>query len=465
MPDNLSWAFDRVFEFSKAYDQDSGSENGEILCQPTLAESCHAVPSSLGDFTRVYQALGISPPKLEPKAICLEDPPGLISDRPSSPSSLSEPAEDFDDFVNGPISKGVRWTDELLHGHEGTYNTLVEPSYTDGKLSTPVSSKAAISRLATPSFELIPASVLLPFSATPKKVASPSHIEIDVDPLIIQPLKPVNSTEQKERLVKRLRKRYKDPTSLFECDAQAAIYSFGAADAKGVHVFVDFSNIIIGFANKIKASRGLHEKAFVRQPPLSYHSLALIMERGRPVARRCLVGSTSKSLYSQSGPQKVPKHFSEAEICGYEMNILDRVSKMKPVTPVRRKKNGTGNGYATLTSGDESATLTDLKKPVMAEQGVDEILHMKILESIIDYSDPTTIVLASGDAAEAEYSGGFLKTVQRALTKGWKVEVLAWRDGLSREYQSKEFLKKWGDHFKVIQLDEYAEDMLAIYDE
>ena len=198
---------------------------------------------------------------------------------------------------------------------------------------------------------------------------------------------------------------------------------------------------------------------------MSSHSLALILERGRPVARRCLVGSSSKTLHSQPGTQKVPKHFSEAEICGYELNILDRVSKLKPVTPIRRKKNGTGNGYATVTSGDESATAMDLKKSVMAEQGVDEILHMKILESIIDYSEPTTIVLASGDAAEAEYSGGFFKTVQRALTKGWSVEILAWRDGLSREYQNREFTRKWGDKFRVIQLDEFAEDMLAIYDD
>lgn len=177
------------------------------------------------------------------------------------------------------------------------------------------------------------------------------------------------------------------------------------------------------------------------------------------------MGSTSKSLYTQSGSQNVPKHFSEAEICGYELNILDRVSKIKPVTPVRRKKNGTGNGYATLTSGDESAAITELKRPVMMEQAVDELLQFKILESLLDFSEPTTIVLASGDAAEAEYSGGFLKAVKRALTMGWNVEILAWRDGLSREYQNKDFVKKWGDKFRVIQMDDFAEDMLAIYDE
>jgi hypothetical protein len=145
------------------------------------------------------------------------------------------------------------------------------------------------------------------------------------------------------------------------------------------------------------------------------------------------------------------------------MNILDRVSKIRPTVPVRRKKNGTGNGYATATSGDESTTLMDLKRPVMAEQGVDELLQMKILESIIDTSEPTTIVLASGDAAEAEYSGGFFKTVQRALNKGWKVEVAAWGDGLSREYMNKDFLKKWNTNFQIVELDSFAEEFLGVY--
>jgi hypothetical protein len=88
---------------------------------------------------------------------------------------------------------------------------------------------------------------------------------------------------------------------------------------------------------------------------------------------------------------------------------------------------------------------------------------MKILESLVDAHKPSTIVLASGDAAEAEYSGGFLKNVERALIKGWKVELVAWSTGLSHEYLSREFLRRWKGRFEVVLLDDFSEELLALY--
>jgi hypothetical protein len=82
---------------------------------------------------------------------------------------------------------------------------------------------------------------------------------------------------------------------------------------------------------------------------------------------------------------------------------------------------------------------------------------------LVDTREPSTIVLASGDAAEAEFSGGFLKCVERALLKDWKVEVIAWRDGLSQDYRSQKLLNKWEGQFKVIELDDFCEEMLASY--
>ncbi len=82
---------------------------------------------------------------------------------------------------------------------------------------------------------------------------------------------------------------------------------------------------------------------------------------------------------------------------------------------------------------------------------------------LVDTHKPSTIVLASGDAAEAEFSGGFLKCVERALSKGWKVEIIAWSDGLSQEYRSQRFIDKWGGLFKVIELDDFCEELLAVY--
>lgn len=82
---------------------------------------------------------------------------------------------------------------------------------------------------------------------------------------------------------------------------------------------------------------------------------------------------------------------------------------------------------------------------------------------LVDTDQPSTIVLASGDAAEAEFSGGFLKCVERALLKGWKVEVLAWRSGISNEYYAADFMKRWVGKFAVIELDDFCEEMLAVY--
>ena len=99
------------------------------------------------------------------------------------------------------------------------------------------------------------------------------------------------------------------------------------------------------------------------------------------------------------------------------------------------------------------------------EQAVDEILHLKILESLIDYSDkPSTIVLATGDAAVAEYSDGFMKMVERALAKGWMVELVSFKLNTSSLYKRREFRTKWGQMFRWIQLDDYAEMLIAAED-
>jgi hypothetical protein len=71
----------------------------------------------------------------------------------------------------------------------------------------------------------------------------------------------------------------------------------------------------------------------------------------------------------------------EAQLYGYEVNMLERVQKLRRSTP-RKKRHGSGNGYAT-TSGQSSGSETAFAGvPVIAEQGVDEILQMKLLESM-----------------------------------------------------------------------------------
>ena len=233
-------------------------------------------------------------------------------------------------------------------------------------------------------------------------------------------------------------------------------------DPIGIHIFVDASNILIGFHDALKASMGLSPNRRIRRQPLSFHNLSLILERGRPAAKRVVVGSDNI------------ESMDEARHLGYETSILDRVHKAKEYTPRQKRYHNShhhggtnGNISATTgTSGQSSGSDTNasaLRAPEKwVEQAVDEILHLKILESVVDAKTPSTIVLATGDAAEAEYSGGFLKMAERALDKGWKVELVSFGRNISSAYKRREFRGKWGDSFRIVELDAFVECLLGV---
>jgi hypothetical protein len=296
---------------------------------------------------------------------------------------------------------------------------------------------------------LLPAWVT-PIRAQPKLWQSPVCIESGT----ITPMLYLTRQEKKARLIRRLGEKF-GVSFLQHFDLPRSLLQYGGNTADGgIHVFVDSSNIVISFYDALKLARGLQIRAYTKREPLSFHSLALIMERGRGVAKRVLVGSSGRD-------GQLPDYMREAARCGYEVNSLDRVEKFKEDRSTG-KKSRKGNGYGTSgqSSGSE-APFSGTKK--VTEQGVDEILHMKMLESIVDSEQPSTIVLATGDAAEAEYSGGFLKNVERALSKGWKVELVAWGHSMSYAYQSRDFLEKWNDQFMIIDLDEFSEELLGVY--
>lgn len=195
---------------------------------------------------------------------------------------------------------------------------------------------------------------------------------------------------------------------------------------------------MVGFHDSVKVSRNIPISTRIRRLHMSFSNFSLIMERDRLTTKRVLVGS-----------DRLPS-IGEAEKLGYEANILDRVHKNKHTT-LRASKFRKGPQY---TSGPETVGGNR-----WVEQGVDEILHLKILESLLDTDEPATIVLATGDAAEAEYSGGFMRMVERALQRGWTVELVSFSQVTSYAYRKKEFREKWGDLFRVIELDDYVEEL------
>jgi hypothetical protein len=244
----------------------------------------------------------------------------------------------------------------------------------------------------------------------------------------------------------------------------------------GIHVFVDFSNIWIGLMDHLK---NLQIKMRHRIPHqnISFDALVLLLERKRPVAKRVLAGS-----YPLMPAMEL------AQQIGYETAILEKVYKSREPTERQRRMLAlqSRNSFAALgTQGSPntpslttatlstspptnttstllpSAPLTPTPAPEKwVEQGVDEILHLKILESIVDSDVPSRMVVATGDAAKAEYSEGFMKMIVRALKKGWYVELVAFSKSISGEYRSAEFLNTWRGQFRIIMLDDWAQYLL-----
>jgi hypothetical protein len=307
--------------------------------------------------------------------------------------------------------------------------------------------------LALPSARhLLPASIVTP--AIEELLYNPDASSSVVKHNIIAPILLLSREQKKIRLIEKLIRLGGDTSFLLAHNLYRSVHGYGGNVAPdGIHVFVDSSNIVINFQNVLKEARQLSEHALVKSVPFSFHSLALIMERGRAAAKRVLCGSSTRL-------DNPPQYMFAAERCGYEVSNLARVRKIKVEKDYSRRSrtgSGYGSGYGTGSGSEGPSALHHI-----TEQGVDELLHLKMMESLMDY-EPATIVLASGDAAEAEYSGGFLVMVERALKKGWKVELVAWKRGMSSKYKAKEFLSKWQSQFSIFYLDDFSEELLSLY--
>jgi hypothetical protein len=177
-----------------------------------------------------------------------------------------------------------------------------------------------------------------------------------------------------------------------------------------------------------KRSKGLSGQR--SKPTLDYNALFTILERERNIARKVLVASSP--LYQP---------LEKAVQSGYDVSVLKRVKS---------------------DSNSTQTDLNDYQSPfeMEKEQCVDELLHLKILESLLDYRAPATLVLASGDGKDAEYfEGGFHKCVIKALERGWKVEIISWKRQLSQNFLNKKFLSKWEGQYHVVFLDWFAAEL------
>lgn len=152
------------------------------------------------------------------------------------------------------------------------------------------------------------------------------------------------------------------------------------------HVFIDNSNIF-GGAQSMSARVEKH----VPWPALRVHfrNLALLVEGGQQVGSRVLAGSV---------PPGNDDLWNYARDMKYETNLLRKVER------------------------DDGR---------MGEQGVDELLHLKIANLLLDSDDAQALVLVTGDGRVSQFGTGFALQAERALKRGWQVEIWSWKSALS----------------------------------
>ncbi|KAH9006466.1 hypothetical protein EDB86DRAFT_3070468 [Lactarius hatsudake] len=265
-----------------------------------------------------------------------------------------------------------------------------------------------------------------------------------------------------------------------------------------VHVFIDYSNILIGFLTYLR--RHPHYLVSTKVRWMSHAALALILERGRSVTRRVLVASSP--LYQP---------MDAATRLGYEVHVYARVpdtgdgaDRVPPqrhrhsrgrsaggsnnlgwsVTAKDHVHRSTTSGIAFTTDSSEPGTSSgSAPAPATAarpgqvsssssagrvryrEQGVDELLQLKFLQAVanVDNAPPpgSTIVLATGDGNVGQFNEeGFRGCVRTALKKGWRVELYAWEGGLSRTWVREFAEGPWSSRFRIIPIDGFGADLL-----
>ncbi|WP_457333712.1 NYN domain-containing protein [Rhizobacter sp. P5_C2] len=155
------------------------------------------------------------------------------------------------------------------------------------------------------------------------------------------------------------------------------------------HIFVDNSNIFQGARRAAQTSEPTVDRAQVR---VYYKNFFELIERGYSPVTRVLAGSVPP------GNDDLWHYSREA---GYSTDLLRRVD--------------------TVDGGSK-------------EQGVDEILHLKIAHALLDHEPPQVLVIATGDSAVSEFGTSFTDGIARALRRKWNVRLWSWREQIGSAF-------------------------------
>lgn len=157
------------------------------------------------------------------------------------------------------------------------------------------------------------------------------------------------------------------------------------------HIFVDNSNI---FGGAQRAANTLEQEAVFLSVRLHYRNFFSLIEHGFEAKTRVLAGSV---------PPGNDDLWKWAKQAGYDTDLLNKI--------------GNDNGR-------------------LVEQGVDELLHLKIANALLDFESPQTLVLATGDGKDGQFQTSFTKQIERALARRWNVIVWSWTEQLSGRFKA-----------------------------
>jgi hypothetical protein len=217
----------------------------------------------------------------------------------------------------------------------------------------------------------------------------------------------------------------------------------------GLHIFVDLSNILIGLKKFIDehphlAMRGAPtptKSTPARTPGLDFDTFSLLMERGRPAAKRFVLGS-----WPIHRSDMFNRTLGKARKRGYETTIWQKVQRL-PEGPQLMKPSGPQRTLPKAGAG-------------WMEQGVDEGIQLKMADSLL-FEEPQVMVIATGDGAKSTLGPGFAKYVEKALELGWHVELLAWSKSASLKYRDVNWQFQWQGRFRFVDLGDFAQHLLV----
>ena len=156
-----------------------------------------------------------------------------------------------------------------------------------------------------------------------------------------------------------------------------------------VHVFYDNSNVLWGARY---ACTDLEPDVYEFAVRIHFRNIFQLMENGREIVSKVLAGSV---------PPSCEPLWAYAQQNGYTTDLLRKVER----------EDGT-----------------------VGEQGVDELLHLKIANTLLDYPSGT-LAIATGDGRVSQFGTGFVTQIDRALNHGWDVEVWTWSQVCHRRYE------------------------------